>query len=157
MSAQTTFFAGGAFALGSGVNPGVNVCLEPIKKINTYFGVGGHIDYTWFSASGLPPDVSVNLHSFDIALVPKGYWPVGKEMNVTFEIDPGWYGFLLKVRDGDDYATIFNKRFGLTTAPGFTVGNFSFAFKFKTVFVEGAGSHGVSLVNWIVLCAGIAM
>jgi len=156
--ARTTFFSGIALAFGkSGLNPGVNACLEPVKKINSYLSVGGHIDYTWFSASGLPADTAVNLHAFDISFVPKACWPLGKDKNITFEIDPGWYGILNYFHAGAYYETVFNKRFGLTTAPGFTINNFSFAVKVKTIFTESADSRYVKLIAWIALCAGIAL
>jgi len=155
MSARTAFFAGGVLALGTGMNPGVSACLEPIKRINTYFGAGGHVDYTWLSAAGLPADVGIDLHIVDISFVPKALWPVGKDKCLTFEIDPGWYLILIKVHDVNYHATGFNKRFGLTVAPGFTIGDFSFSFKVKSVFTDGAGTNDISLVNWIVLCAGI--
>lgn len=158
-SIKNTIYGGVAFAIeqGAGMNPGVNAGIEPIKKINTYLGVGGHIDYTWLSVKNLPSNVGEGVHLFDVSFVPKAFVPVGKDMDFTFEIDPGIYGIDVYYRLGGFSSSEFNLHFGLTTGAGFKADVFSFLFKFKTFFTESDGYHYMRLVNWLALCAGVEL
>ncbi len=159
MSVRNTFYGGVAWAAGegaSGMNPGVNACMEPLKRINKYFGAGGHIDYTWLSVAGLPDKIGAGVHLFDIAFVPKVYIPIADDMNISFETDPGLFGTYLYYSEGGYSNSLFKLFFGLSSGAAYNIGSYSFMFKFKTIFSDYRFERA-QLVNWIALCAGIAL
>jgi hypothetical protein len=161
MSVRNMFYGGIALAVGDGsssMNPGITACMEPLKKINKYFGAGGHIDYTWLSMAKakLPPNRGGGLNLFDIAFVPKGFVPIADDMSFSFETDPGLYGVYFYFSDGGYNNSEFLVRFGLTTAAAYNIGSFSFMFKFKTIFANDR-FESVSTVNWIGFSAGIVL
>jgi hypothetical protein len=156
MTVRNTFYGGIALAVGegaSGLNPGVTLCMEPLKKINEYFSAGGHIEYAWLSTARLPQNVSEGGHFFDVAFVPKVFIPVASEMNFVFEIDPGLFGLYYYRRLGGYSNSVFKAYLGLTLGAGFNVHQFSLMFKYKSMFTEN-----VSLaVHWITFSVGIAL
>jgi hypothetical protein len=159
MSVRNTFYGGIALNVGKGssaMNPGVTACMEPVKKINKYFGAGGHIDYTWLSVANLPDNIGTGLHLFDVAFVPKAFVPVAEEMCFSFEADPGLYGTYFYYSEGGFHDSIFKLFFGFTSGAAFNIGSYSFMFKFKTIFADDRFELA-SLVNWIGFCAGIAL
>jgi hypothetical protein len=160
LSIRNTFYGGIAFAVGEGASvwhPGVSGGIEPIKKINTYFGVGGHIDYSWLSRAELPPLKRAGLHYFDISFVPKAYLPVSANMTFSFEVDPGLYGTYAYYSYGEYRTSNFKVFFGLTAGTAFTIEAFSLIFKFKNIFGEDIPVPQVTIVNYLSLCVGIAL
>jgi hypothetical protein len=149
-----TLYAGLALATGEGssdMNPGITACLEPVVVVNKYFACGGHLDYAWLTAtkpSDAPSDFRAGTHLWDIAFVPKALVPIAADMNLAFEIDPGFNMTLAYVHGGSFDDSEFKPHFGLTSGISYTVKVFSFAFKFKNVFLENDS------VNWVTFTVG---
>jgi hypothetical protein len=156
MSVKNTFYGGLALAVAGNMNPGVTASIEPIKRVNKYFGAGGHIDYTWLSVANLPEKMGAGNHMFDISFVPKAFIPVGYEKEFSFEADPGVYGVYFYYSEGGYFDSIFKVYFGLTSAAAFSIGSFSFMFKSKVVFADFSFERA-SLANWVAFCAGVTL
>lgn len=159
-SIRNTFSGGISLAVSEGssnMNPGVSACIEPIKMINTYFGAGGHIDYTWLSMKNLDSAESRGGHFFDISFVPKAYLPISTNKCFSFEVDPGLYGVYAYFWWGGYKNSDFKLFFGLTSGVTFTIDAFSFIIKFKSIITEDNYVLRTRLVNWMSFCAGIAL
>ncbi len=51
-------------------HPGISVSFTPITKLNQYFGLGGHIDYSWITFD-TDSDLKTGNHLLDIGVVPR--------------------------------------------------------------------------------------
>jgi hypothetical protein len=152
---QNTFYGGLAIATGEGseyINPGITACIEPLGKINKYFGIGGHVDYTWLSVkkpNGWDNDnFSFGFHMWDLALVPKAFIPISEDANIAFEIDPGLSLDLVYFNMGNYSDSDLQPNFGLTSGISINIKSFAFAFKFKNVFSDE------DVTNWITFSVG---
>ena len=151
---RTTFYGGGAFAVGEGssdMNPGLSVCIEPISKFNSYFGIGGHADYTWLTdhiPTSAPSDAGGGMHMWDVGVVPKAFLPVGPDAAFAFELDPALYFTMAYAHAYGESVSSFKEYFGLTYGVSFTIRSFAVAAKFKTIIVEQ------DAINWMTLTIG---
>jgi hypothetical protein len=149
-----TLYGGLALATGEGsdgMNPGLFAGIEPVVIVNKYFACGGHADYTWLTVkkpAHAPGDFRAGTHFWDIAFVPKALLPLTTDMRLAFEMDPGFNMTLAYVSGGGFNNSEFKPHFGLTTGITYTIQMFSFAFRFKNVFLENDS------VNWIVFAVG---
>jgi hypothetical protein len=145
---QNTMSAGLALAVGEGaegMHPGINFCIEPVGRINKYFGLGGHIDYTWLSAdipSGF--DERAGLHLWDASLVPKLFVPIVERLDFFCDIDPGVSFVLAYDRYMGQSATAFKTGFSMTYQAGFDINQFVIGFKIKNSFIQGGHSSWVN-------------
>ena len=165
----STAYVGLALAIGDGsggVNPGPTICLEPIRNVSPYFGIGGHIDYSWISAKK-PPNIteefSLGMHVIDVALVPKAFYPFSKDACGSVELDPGLYLPYLYYILGTFSQTAVKPFFGLTSGLSFRYQSFAFVLKFKTIFAEifqkGYNTifSKVNTLNWMTFSVGITL
>jgi hypothetical protein len=149
-----TIYGGIAIATGEGsgsMNPGPTVCFESIAKFIKYFGIGGHAEYAWLTVkvpSWVPSNSSAGVHLWDLALVPKGYLPVGNNVNFALEIDPGFAMSYAYVREGSDSYSNFKIGFGMTYGISFTYKALALAVKYKSDYMENG--H----VDWISFTIG---
>jgi hypothetical protein len=149
-----TLYGGLALATGKGsdgMNPGLTACVEPVVIVNKFIACGGHLDYAWLTMK--KPDIAPNdfrggHHLWDIAFVPKVLFPLSTDMRLAFEMDPGFNMTLSYISGGGYNDSEFKPHFGLTTGIAYTVKMFSFAFRFKNVFLENDS------VNWVTFTIG---
>jgi hypothetical protein len=151
---SSTLYGGLALAVGDGsssMNPGINVCIDPSTKINNYFALGGHCDYTWLSAKNTMniSGFSAGNHFIDVGFVPKLLAPMGPDATMFFEVDPALFMVYSYVSVGNYSDSRFNLFFGLTYGVGISLRSISFAVKLKTVFSDN------DTAQWIVFNVGI--
>ena|GEM_PF-1992233 len=135
----TTMYGGLAVALGSGVNPGPSLCIEPIRNVTPNFGLGGHIDYSWISAAKPPnvdPGFRMGVHFIDAAFVCKGVYPFSEKSSAALEFDPGinltYFYFLLGNISDNAMKPFYGQTFGIS----YRRQPFAFVIKLKTIFAE---------------------
>lgn len=164
-----TAYVGLALAIGNGsggVNPGPTICLEPIRNVSPYFGIGGHIDYSWLSAkkpTNRTEEFSMGMHVIDVSLVPKALYPFSKEASGCVELDPGLYLPYFYYILGSSSQTSVRPFFGLTSGLSFRYQSFAFVLKFKTMFAEifQKGYSNIfskeNTLNWMTFSVGITL
>jgi hypothetical protein len=149
---NSTNIAGGlSFAVGEGsedMNPGLFVSLAPDHRVNEMFTIGGHGDYSWFTAKTNIRDLHGNLHLIDVAFVPKLFAKLTDETKVFLEIDPGLLFSIAQVNYLSASDSDFNTYFAMTYGIGLKFSRVLFGFKFKTSFTEN------ETAKWINFYAG---
>jgi hypothetical protein len=131
----------------NGTNPGLCAGYEALKPIIPNFGIGGHIEYSWFTLTDTSP-YRIGFHFWDLAVVPRAYLPLGEKMAFGLECDPGFSGIYAYMAAQGDRIGAFDPAFGLTTGVTFSVKLFQVAFKLKNVwFKDGA-------LGWLTMTVG---
>lgn len=156
IESRTTLSGGVAIAVGDGsqsMNPGLTLCLEPIARVSKYFGIGGHLDYSWLTEqrpSGMPSSMefSAGDHFWDISVVPKLYLPVSEKVLFCFDIDPGLYFGYAYLHLNGGSSSSSKQFFGMTYGVSLNASSFVFGFKFKNTFIDN------DQTNWIAFSIG---
>jgi len=156
----TTISGGLSLAIGDNseyVKPGPFASFETNVLLNKYFGIGGHIEYSWIISD--TSRVTVNrggFHIFDIGLVPKLYIPVNKDFNFSFEIDPA-YLLILAYADIEEEGTVSESASGfmITYGTGISFKRLYLAFKIKTgYFTVDNGYNSFNNINLLTFSIG---
>jgi hypothetical protein len=128
------------------MNPGIALGFETGKKICNYVGLGGHIDYEWLSAD-VPSseDIRLGVHFWDVSFVPKVIIPFTEQVNMAFEVDPGFCMSLAYIHVESYYGNYDDREalphFILTPGVTFNINKFALAFKYKRVFDEDGADN----------------
>ena len=144
---HTNFGAGLSLAVGDGssyMRPGPSVFFEPHVRLNKYFGLGGHIDYSWLTVKTVSSNFRAGDHLIDAGLVLKGYAGLSDEADIFFEIDPAFaldIGYA-RYTYGGSYSEA-EPCFLMTYGTGFQIKKFLVGFKFKHLI------HEFLSVKWI--------
>lgn len=144
---HTNVGAGLSIAVGEGssfMRPGPSFSFEPNIKVNKYFGLGGHIDYSWLTVKTGSSKVRAGDHLIDAGLVLKGYAGLSDEVDMFFEIDPAFALDIIYARGsyGGSYSEV-EPCFLMTYGTGFQIKKFLVGFKFKHV------AHEFLTAKWI--------
>lgn len=141
---HTNICAGLSLAVGDGssyMRPGPGLSFEPNIKVNQYFGIGGHVDYSWmtvdFDELYYGEGYRAGDHFIDIGFVPKLYVNLHEHSSMFFEVDPAIamdIGYVSEEYGGDrDSHTEAELAFAMTYGFGFVLKQFVFGFKFKHI------------------------
>lgn len=140
---QIDFTAGLALPVGYGynnLNPGVNLSIEPLGKVNNTFDLGAHFDYSWMSAKTQAGYSSGGGYNFwDISLVPKFLVPIKKKLDFFFDVDPG-FCIAMKYYEVSGYDS--ENGFSMTYQAGFNINQVVISFKMKSAFIND------SILDW---------
>ena len=122
----------GGLALGAAY-PGVFVSLETNTNIFEYFGLGLHLDYTWFAKREV--EGRAGIHFFGIGVVPRGYLKINANVRAFAEFDPGLILAIayFPVEGLTDFD--FIARYGQTYGIGMNIKQFVFGLKIKQIFI----------------------
>lgn len=151
INAQTSnTIIGGGLALAVGdwsdnMNPGLHLTIEPNRKINSFFGIGSHIDYSWLTAHTDISGLQVNVHLIDIAFVPKGYLQISSMSQVFLEVDPALLLAFGNVNYRSSSESELKLYFALTYGAGFNINRFVMGFKMKNAFTENTTAQWINL------------
>jgi hypothetical protein len=118
---------------GPGARPGPFISVGPSLRINDYFGLGFHADYSWITRRTGISGAHEGVHMPDISCVPKLFIPLYENTSVYFEADPGFALLISYKRDQDYSAHYLEPGFMMTFGAGLQAKKLLAGFKFKSV------------------------